>query len=102
MKSAVSIANTFQRLTTMSAQILSTRSRNAGTSPRGLQIIGWRLLKSSSQCFFFHFFHPLFNQFTVGLSLISKGAIMPSPDPKPDDRIPIGPDNVITKGGAHA
>ena len=25
-----------------------------------------------------------------------------TPDPKPDDRIPIGPDNVITKGGAHA
>ncbi|MFD4120333.1 hypothetical protein ACFWQD_03420 [Alcaligenes faecalis] len=25
-----------------------------------------------------------------------------TPDPKPDDRIPIGPPDCITKGGAHA
>lgn len=25
-----------------------------------------------------------------------------TPDPKPDDRIPIGPPGCITKGGAHA
>ncbi|MGE8515747.1 MAG: hypothetical protein ACN6OM_03975 [Alcaligenes nematophilus] len=32
-----------------------------------------------------------------------KGGIMPNtPDPKPDDRIPIGPPDCITKGGAHA
>jgi hypothetical protein len=25
-----------------------------------------------------------------------------TPDPKPDDRIPVGPPDCITKGGAHA
>ena len=102
MTSAVSSVNAFQRLVTISAQILSARSLKAGTSPRGLKTIGWRLLKSSSQCFFFHFLHQLFNHFTVGLSQISKGVIMPNPDPKPDDRIPIGPPDCIKKGGAHA
>ncbi|MFC3866210.1 helix-turn-helix domain-containing protein [Alcaligenes aquatilis] len=33
----------------------------------------------------------------------AKGGAMPNtPDPKPDDRIPIGPPDCITKGGAHA